>query len=301
MPVSTIAGLPAAERLRAEGIEIGEFRSAADRAEGLTVAILNLMPKKEETEADLLRALSAQPVHVNVIWLHAETHKSRNTAASHLNRFYTTFSRLQTEGIVPHAMIVTGAPIEKLEFEDVDYWPELCGILDHLRADGTPALLLCWAAFAGLYHSFGIKKHVIRHKISGVFNHAVEMPAHPLALEMQPSFDVPHSRFTEVIRSEVEQTGEVDIIAASPESGLYLMASRADGGRETYVTGHSEYGALTLDGEYRRDMSRGLSPDIPAHYYPGDNPAESPRFTWEHHRRSLFGNWILGVEKRHRL
>ncbi|MCM1482872.1 MAG: homoserine O-succinyltransferase [Muribaculaceae bacterium] len=285
--VSTVHGLPAADLLHDEGIDIHHIPAQG----ALNIAVLNLMPLKEPTERQLLRALSASRHDINVTWLIPATHTPRNTPTEHLEKYYTTFQALESGNIHIDGLIVTGAPIEKLEFNAVDYWPELCHILDTISAAHIPALLLCWAAFAGLYHRFGIEKHTLAHKISGVFPHHLTHSEHPLAAGMEPYFHIPQSRHTEIHRADVMATPGIDIIAESEESGLYLMASGTDNGRETYVTGHSEYDALTLDSEYRRDMSRGLNPDIPRHYYPEDNPQTTPHAAWEGHRKRLFANW----------
>ena len=311
--ITSVDGLPALCRLGNEKHgkqgNIGNTvtrvtsRGLFDKASGsaLRIAVLNLMPLKEPTELHLLQALASAGTEIDVSWLRMATHCSRNTSATHIGQFYMTFDQLLAHQGEPDGVIITGAPIERLPFESVDYWPELTALIDRLRQSGTPVMMLCWAAFAGLYHRYGVDKHVISRKISGVYPHRLLMPGHPLTRGMEAEFSVPHSRFTEVWRSGVEVHPDIDILAESPESGLYLMTSGADGGRELYVTGHSEYDALTLDGEYRRDLSRGLAPELPRHYYPDNNPDLTPAAGWISHREALYTNWVnLCIERKRR-
>lgn len=287
MSVTVQRGLPAIAELTDEGITVNVRNRDEKNDNAVRIAVLNLMPLKQQTESDIIRALSSSPASIDIEWIQPATHRSKNTDATHLDEFYSTFSDRPVTDF--DGIIITGAPIERIPFESVDYWPELCNIMDSIKAAQIPTMMLCWGAFAGLYHRYGIPKYVITDKISGVFPHRLLLPDHPAVAGCEPSFSVPHSRFTEVRRTDVERIKDVVILAESPESGLYLMCS-ADG-RELYVTGHSEYTALTLDSEYRRDMSRNMNPSIPAHYYPCDNPDLTPVIVWEQHRKCLFSNW----------
>lgn len=254
----------------------------------MRIAILNLMPLKVSTETQLLRLLSNNPLQIEITLLHMASHVSRTTSAEHLESFYSTFddvAHMHFDGL-----IITGAPIEKLDFEDVDYWPEMTKILDWARSAVQSTLHICWGAQAALYHHYGVRKHEVPQKISGVFSHRVTGAGSPIVTGFDDEFLAPHSRHTDVHAADIEATGEVDVLAVSDEAGVYLAAT-ADG-RQVFVTGHPEYDADTLAGEYRRDSEQGLSIPAPAHYFPGDDPTAVPLNRWRGHGHLLYSNWL---------
>lgn len=279
--------LPAAIALSRE--ENIEFNFEMD-SRPLRVGIVNLMPLKELTERDLLRRLSASPLSVEVRFIKMQTHTSRNASAEHLNRFYTTFNAAISSGPLD-GLIITGAPIENLAFEQVDYWRELTEIMDYARRNIRSTLYICWAAFAGLYHHHGIDKKMLSRKISGVFPHNVETDS-ALFNTVGREFFVPHSRYATVDINDIRRASDLQILSTSPQAGLYI-ASTADG-REIYITGHSEYAPETLDFEYRRDLAKGINPEIPANYYRDDNPDNEIVDRWRDSSSLLFSNWLAG-------
>lgn len=289
MPVRVPVSLPAVETLREENIfVIDEQRASSQDIRPLRIGILNLMPLKIMTETDLLRLISNTPLQIELDLIDTASHVSRNTPREHVEEFYKTFEDIRGQNY--DGFIITGAPVEKVDFEEVDYWEELCGIFDWARTHVTSTLYICWAAFAGLYHHYGVPKHVIDHKISGVFPHYVSDPRNPIFRGFDDEFYVPHSRFSELRREEVEAVNGLDIIAESPESGVYMVMAR--NGREFFITGHSEYSPGTLDFEYRRDLEKGMNPSVPSHYYVDDDPAKGPIVRWRSHANLLFSNWL---------
>lgn len=279
------AGLPAIAHLEREGI--GKVGQEPGRR-SLRIGILNLMPVKETTETDLLRLLSASPAQVEVAWFEPATHRSKTTAAAHLERFYSKLPERIEAGMFD-GFIVTGAPVEKLAFEDVDYWRELTELMDSLKKNVRSTLYICWAAFAGLYHHHGISKKLYDKKISGVFPHRIVTPA-ALTAGFDDEFHVPHSRFAGLDRREIASAPGLAIVSESDEAGVYIVGEV--NGRDFYITGHSEYSPLTLDSEYRRDLAKGMEPEIPANYYPDDDPGRMPVVRWRAHSRMLFDNWL---------
>ncbi len=289
MPVRVPVSLPAVEMLKEENIfVIDEQRASSQDIRPLRIGILNLMPLKIMTETDLLRLISNTPLQVELDLIDTASHVSRNTPREHVEEFYKTFEEIKDRNY--DGFIITGAPVEKVDFEEVDYWDELCGIFDWARTHVTSTLYICWAAFAGLYHHYGVPKHVIDRKISGVFPHRVNDRRNPIFRGFDDEFYVPHSRFSEVLREEVEQVKGLDIIAESPESGVYMVMAR--NGREFFITGHSEYSPYTLDFEYHRDLDKGMNPVVPAHYYIDDDPSKGPIVRWRSHANLLFSNWL---------
>lgn len=289
MPVRVPVSLPAVETLREENIfVIDEQRASSQDIRPLRIGILNLMPLKIMTETDLLRLISNTPLQVELDLIDTASHVSRNTPREHVEEFYKTFEDIRHQNY--DGFIITGAPVEKVDFEEVDYWQELCEIFDWARTHVTSTLYICWAAFAGLYHHYGVPKHVIDKKISGVFPHHISDPKNPIFRGFDDEFYVPHSRFSEVRRDEVERIEGLDIIAESAESGIYMVMAR--NGREFFITGHSEYSPGTLDFEYHRDLEKGMNPAIPAHYYVDDDPAKGPIVRWRSHANLLFSNWL---------
>ncbi len=283
--------LPAAQALSRE--ENIAFNLPTD-ARPLRVGIVNLMPLKEMTERDLLRRLSASSLPVEVSFIKMLSHTSRNTSAAHLDRYYTSFDRAISSRPLD-GLILTGAPVENLDFEQVDYWTELTEIMDFARRNISSTLYVCWAAFAGLYYHHGIDKTLLTRKISGVFPHAVEANV-PLLGGFSPEFFVPHSRYATVDIDAVRRTPELQVLATSPGAGLYIAAT--PGGREIYITGHSEYAPQTLGFEYRRDLAKGINPEIPANYYRDDNPDNEIVDRWRNHSELLFSNWLAAYVRR---
>ena len=289
MPIKIPKNLPAHDILTEENIFIMEdVRATSQDIRPLRLAVLNLMPTKITTETQIIRVLSNTPLQIDLTLLTMETHKSLNTPEEHMSAFYRKFS--EVKHLRFDVLIITGAPVENLEFDDVDYWNELCEIMAWSKKNVYSTLHICWAAQAGLFYHYNIKKYPLSRKMSGVFEHDNLMPNHPLMRGFDETFSAPHSRHTEIRREDIEATGKLDILAESEEAGIYIVASKKH--RLFYVTGHSEYDAETLALEYRRDLSRGLSPDIPRHYFPNDDPTLAPKNTWRAHAHLLFSNWL---------
>lgn len=289
MPVIIPNDLPAAGTLASENIfTMTEFRAAHQDIRPLRIAILNLMPTKETTETQLLRVLGNTPLQTEVVLVRLETHESRNTASEYLDRFYVPFSEIEHQKF--DGIIITGAPVENLPFEEVGYWPELVRILDWCRHHGFCTFHICWGAQAGLYHYYGIQKQGLADKCFGVYaNHAVTSNS-PLLRGFDDEFYIPHSRHTTVLREEILKVPQLEIIAESPEAGVSLVVSQD--GRQVFATGHSEYDPLTLASEYFRDLNKGLPITIPANYFPDDDPQKPPLVRWRSHGNLLFSNWL---------
>ncbi|MCH4250325.1 MAG: homoserine O-succinyltransferase [Microbacteriaceae bacterium] len=289
MPITVPDGLPAAAILRRENIfAIPEFRARSQDIRPLHILILNLMPTKVATETQLLRLLGNSPLQVDVELLQTATYTPTHVSAEYLLRFYETFDEVRERRF--DGLIITGAPVERLPFEEVDYWPELVDILEWSRENVWSTLHICWGAQAGLYHRYGVPKIPLAEKLVGVFEHTVEDRSDPLFRGFDDRFRVPHSRYTTVSREAVEAVPGLRILSTSPEAGVYAAAT-ADG-REVYLTGHAEYDRQTLADEYARDVRSGLTPALPRHYFPGDDPARSPRLTWRAASQLLMQNWL---------
>lgn len=289
MPVRVPISLPAVEALREENIfVIDEQRASSQDIRPLRIAILNLMPLKIMTETDLLRLISNTPLQVELDLIDTDSHVSKNTPREHIEAFYKKFEDVKHNNY--DGLIITGAPVEKVDFETVDYWDELTEIFDWAKKHVTSTLYICWAALAGLYHHYGIPKYVLDRKISGVFKHRIDDELNPIFRGFDDVFYVPHSRFSEVRREDIEKVPALKIIAESDESGIYMVMAR--GGREFFITGHSEYSPGTLDFEYHRDLEKGMNPSIPANYYENDDPANPPIVRWRSHANLLFSNWL---------
>lgn len=289
MPVKIPDTLPAMGILESENIFVmGESRAVHQDIRALRVAILNLMPTKIATETQLLRLLSNSALQVEVTLLHTATHQSRNVDAEHLLNHYLTFEDIRGEKF--DGLIITGAPVEQMPFEDVEYWDELTGILDWAETNVESTLHICWGAQAGLYHRYGIPKYDLPRKMFGVFEHRVLARTESLLRGFDDIFLAPHSRHTEIRRADVEKISELNILAESDEAGLYLLGRRD--GRHLYATGHSEYDPLTLKSEYDRDINKGLPIHIPKNYYPNDDPTQPPTVRWRGHSNLLFSNWL---------
>ncbi|MBQ0110188.1 MAG: homoserine O-succinyltransferase [Clostridiales bacterium] len=289
MPVKIPFSLPAAEELIKENIFImDEKRATMQDIRPLKIAILNLMPTKIVTETQFLRLLSNTPLQLDITLLGVQSHKSKNTPEEHLQAFYKSFDEVKGEKF--DGLIITGAPVEFLEFEDIDYWDELKDIIKWSKKNVYSTLYVCWAAFAGLYYNHGVEKLKLDKKISGVFRHRTLMPEHPLVRGFNLEFNAPHSRYSGVRREDIEKIDDLVILAESDEAGIYLIANR--NGREFYVTGHSEYDFDTLKKEYERDVLKGIDPEIPKHYFENDDPTATPRNTWRAHANLLYMNWL---------
>ncbi|MBB6478736.1 homoserine O-acetyltransferase MetA [Spirochaeta isovalerica] len=289
MPLKIQDGLPAIETLTEENIFVmTETRAIHQDIRPLKILILNLMPLKKATEVHLMRLLSNTALQVEVDLLRTATHESRNTSSDHLDVFYKTFDEISHHKY--DGMIITGAPVETLDFGEVSYWGEMERILKWTETNVTSTLHICWAAQAGLYFHYGVPKHPVEDKISGVFCHNIEAPKEPIVRGFDDSFLAPHSRHTEVRRKDIEAIPELTIISESEEAGIYIVSAR--NGRQIFVTGHSEYDPLTLKEEYERDLLKGLEPNIPKNYFPDDNPSLPPVVSWRSHANLLFSNWL---------
>ena len=289
MPIEVKGSLPATKILESENIfVITEERANAQDIRPLKIVILNLMPTKIETETQLLRLLGNSPLQVDIELLQMATHVSKNTSASHLNTFYKTFAEIKEEKF--DGMIITGAPIEHLEFEAVDYWEELQKIMNWSKTNVYSTMHICWGAQAGLYHHYGIAKKMLPEKLSGIFKHKILNPLHPLIRGFDDRFFAPHSRHTTVDRAEIEQNPNLMVLSVSNKAGVYLVAAKS--GRQFFVTGHAEYDRETLANEYHRDVAKGLNPKIPENYFPEDETEATPYFTWRSHANLLFSNWL---------
>lgn len=289
MPIRIQADLPAIEVLEAENIFVmTPARAAGQDIRPLHIAILNLMPTKTETEVQLLRLLGNTPLQVDVELLHPGSHVSKNTSSSYLNKYYKTFDEVKDRRF--DGLIITGAPVERLPFEEVDYWPEMCRVMDWTRENVYSTLYICWAAQAGLYYFYGIEKHALPEKLSGIYNHQVLRPTHPLMRGFDDNYLAPHSRYTEVRLADVEAREELIPLGVSDLAGLHIAAQR--GGRRIFVTGHAEYDRDTLSKEYFRDVKKGLNPPVPHNYFPDNDPSKTPPFTWRSNAHLLVSNWL---------
>ena len=289
MPIKIPHSLPAKEVLESENIFVmDEARAVSQDIRPLKISILNLMPTKVVTETQLLRLLSNTPLQVDITLLNTASHRSKNTAAEHLETFYKTFSSIEKEKY--DGLIITGAPVERLDFADVDYWDELCAIMEWSKTHVYTSLYVCWGAFAGLYYNHGIDKHPLEQKLSGVFRHRTRLPAHPLLRGFNETFCAPHSRYSYVIQSDIESNPALLLLSDSPEAGVYIAAS-VDG-REVYITGHPEYDTDTLRLEYLRDRAINPATPPPQHYFPENNPALPPVNTWKAHAHLFYTNWV---------
>lgn len=289
MPIRIQSDLPVKEILERENIFVmDEGRSTHQDIRPIQILILNLMPLKEETELQLLRSLSNTPLQVDVTFMTVESHQSKNTSMSHLNKFYETFQTVKGRRF--DGMIITGAPVEQMEFEEVDYWEELKEIMDWTEEHVTSTIYLCWAAQAGLYYHFGLRKRPLDHKMFGLFWHKVSNRKIPLVRGFDDMFLAPHSRHTEVPMEEIRGCKELTVLAESQEAGLFL--AMAEEGRKIFVMGHPEYDRVTLDGEYKRDLGKGLPIEIPQNYYREDDPQSKPLLMWRAHANNLYTNWL---------
>ena len=289
MPIKIPTGLPAAEVLQSENIFVmDELRATAQDLRPLRIAILNLMPTKITTENQIIRLLSNSPLQIELTLLRVASHVSANVSPKHMETFYRTYDEVKNEKF--DGLIITGAPVENLEFRDVDYWDELCEIMRWSKTNVYSTLHICWAAQAALNFHYGIPKYPLPAKMFGVFEHKNLEPNHPLLRGFDERFKAPHSRHTEVRHEDIANCPKLEILAESEEAGVYIIASRKR--RMFYVTGHSEYDNTTLAAEYFRDVNRGLDIEIPKHYFPDDDPKNIPPNVWRGHAHLLFSNWL---------
>lgn len=289
MPIKIQRDLPAREILENENIFVmDDFRAVHQDIRPLNVLILNNMPVKQDTELQLLRALSNTPLQVDVTFMNTKSHISQNTSANHLNRFYCTFDDIKEEKF--DGMIITGAPVEDITFEEVDYWDEICMIMDWAETHVTSTLHICWGAQAGFYHYYGINKIKLPQKLFGIYEHRVNNRKIPLVRGFDDVFLAPHSRHTATSTEELKNCKELTILAESEEAGVFLAL--AEEGKKIFVTGHPEYDRLTLKNEYFRDLNKGLPIQVPYNYFPGDDPEQKPLLTWRSHSNNLYTNWL---------
>ena len=289
MPLKISKKLPAVEALKNENIFVMDSeRAESQEIRPLKILIINLMPLKVSTETDLIRLLSNTPLQMEVDFLRMTSHTPKNTSIEHMMQFYKSFDEVKKSKY--DGMIVTGAPIEHLPFEEVKYWKELQGIFDWGRTNVTSTFFICWAAQAGLYHYYGIPKYPLDEKIFGVFEHSVYDRLTPFFRGFDDVFYVPQSRDTEIRKEDILKVPELNLLSESPISGVYLVMAR--GGREIFITGHSEYSPYTLDSEYKRDLKKGLPIKLPQNYYLNDDPKNQPVVRWRSHANLLFSNWL---------
>ena len=289
MPIKIPNDLPAVKVLNDENIFVmTEARAVSQDIRPLRILLLNLMPKKIETETQLSRLLGNTPLQVELELIRTKTHQSKNTSEEHLLAFYKTFDDVRDRKF--DGMIITGAPVEHLPFEEVEYWDELCTIMEWTKTHVHSTFHICWGAQAGLYYHFGVKKYPLDKKMFGIFPHKVDYRRPILLRGFDDVFMAPHSRHTEIRREDLEQIPNMKILASSEEAGIY--AAMTEGGKQIFITGHSEYDALTLDAEYKRDIALGRPIEIPKNYYPDDDPTREPNVCWRSHANLLYSNWL---------
>ncbi len=289
MPIKIPNDLPAVHTLQEENIFVmTETRAITQDIRPLNILLVNLMPKKIETETQLARLLGNSPLQVNLELIHTKQHVSKNTPAEHLFTFYKTFDDIKEKNY--DGCIITGAPVELMPYEEVEYWPELCEIMEWTKSHVHSTLHICWGAQAGLYYHYGIPKVILPEKYSGVFRHHADYKQSILLRGFDDEFMVPQSRNTTVMREDVEAVPELKILASSEETGVYIMTTKQ--GRQVFITGHSEYDGDTLRSEYLRDVKAGLAPKVPKNYFPDDDPTREPRVTWRSHANLLYSNWL---------
>jgi len=289
MPLNLPDQLPAVELLKKENIFIMDSGRATEQdIRPLRIVILNLMPLKITTETDLVRLLSNTPLQLELEFMKLKSHTSKNTSIEHMKQFYKSFHKMRDQRY--DGMIITGAPVEQMPFEEVTYWEELKEIFDWAKTHVTSTLYICWAAQAGLYHGYGIKKYPLDKKMFGVFKHTFNDPHNSISRGFDDEFFVPHSRHTEVRREDILKVADLTLLSESEESGVYMVMAR--NGREFYITGHSEYSPNTLDTEYKRDVHKGLSIEVPRNYYTDNDPSKKPLVKWRAHANLLFTNWL---------
>lgn len=289
MPIKVQSNLPAKKILEDENIFImDEYRALHQDIRPLQIAILNLMPNKQETEVQLLRSLSNTPLQVDITFLTTGTYVGKNTPTSHLDQFYLTCQEVYNRKF--DGLIITGAPVELMEFEEVAYWDELASIMEWSKTNVTSTLHICWGAQAGLYYHYGIQKRKLDKKMFGIFEHRVLKRKVPLVRGFDDIFYAPHSRHTTVDKEDILKYEDLEILAESDEAGIFLVMGQD--GKQIYIMGHPEYDRISLDKEYRRDIDRGLDIDLPVNYYPSNCPVNRPNLVWRAHSNALYTNWL---------
>ncbi|MGN0317325.1 MAG: homoserine O-succinyltransferase [Lachnospira sp.] len=289
MPIKIQSDLPAKAELEEENIFVmDENRAISQDIRPLQIVVLNLMPIKQDTELQLLRSLSNTPLQIDVTFLQMKSHESRNTSASHIKKFYEVFDDIKDKTF--DGLIITGAPVEKMEFEEVNYWEELTQIMEWSRDNVTSTIHICWGAQAGLYYHYGIGKKLLPKKLSGVYKNRVIDRKVPLVRGFDDEFMAPHSRYTEADREMILKDKRLKVLADSEEAGIYIVLG--DDGKRIFVMGHPEYDRLTLDQEYKRDIEKGIEPDMPVNYYPDNDCNRKPVLSWRSHANNLYTNWL---------
>ena len=289
MPIKVSADLPAKKIMEEENIfMMDDTRAMSQDIRPLEIAILNLMPLKEATEVQMLRSLSNTPLQVNMTFLTTSSYIGKNTAKSHLDQFYLMFEDVKNKKF--DGLIITGAPVENLEFTEVAYWDELCSIMEWSKKNVTSTLHICWGAQAGIYYHYGINKYPLEKKMSGVFSHRVHKRKEPFVRGFDDVFFMPHSRYTAVSVEEVYADERLTVLADSEKAGICI--AMAQEGKQIFVFGHPEYDRMTLDEEYRRDTAKGINPEIPENYYPDNDPEQKPLLTWRAHCNTMYSNWL---------
>lgn len=289
LPIKIPEGLPAKELLEKENIFVmGETRAITQDIRPLRILILNLMPLKEKTELQFLRLLSNSPLQLEIEFLTTSSHNSKNTSIIHMEKFYSKFDEVKSKKF--DGMIITGAPVENLEYEEVDYWKELVEIMDWSKKNVISTIYICWAAQAALYHFFELTKRKLRQKVFGVYWHDILIPSDPLVRGFDEKFLAPHSRYTEVAIEDIRKCNDINILAASKKVGFFL--GTAENGKQIFVMGHPEYDKFTLFEEYKRDLSKGVKISKPCNYFKDNNPNKTPLFLWKAHANNLYSNWL---------
>lgn len=292
MPIITKTGLPVNEILRREKIQILEELETKENSdespELLQIAILNLMPLKEDTELQLLRKLSTSGKNIKITFVNVISYISKTTAPEHMKRFYSTFEDIKEKYF--DGLIITGAPVEQMNFEDVAYWNELTKIMDWSEIHAKSTLHICWGAQAGLYYHYGIDKHILNNKMFGVFNHKIDDKNSKILFGFEDGFKAPHSRHTTVSKEDIEKNPKLNIVSESDEAGVFIVENEDK--NQIFITGHLEYASDTLNNEYKRDLTKGLTIQIPENYYPENNPEKSPIYSWKENGDRVYSNWI---------
>lgn len=289
MPIRVQNDLPVKEILESENIFVmDEYRAAHQDIRPIRIGLLNLMPLKEDTELQILRSMSNTPLQVDVVFVNVSSHIAKNTSTSHINKFYEPFDAIKDQKF--DGFIITGAPVEQIPFEDVDYWEELKEIMEWTKTNVTSTLHLCWGAQAALYHHYGIEKKMLPEKVFGIYRHRVKNRKIPLVRGFDDVFFAPHSRHTEVPREAIEAEPELTVLAVSEQAGVFLCINEEN--RQIFVMGHPEYDRITLDKEYKRDLAKGLDIKMPVNYYPDDDSENKPLLSWRSHANNLYTNWL---------
>ncbi len=289
MPIYTKAGLPANDILKKEKIQIiEELENKKNLEQSKKIAILNLMPLKEDTELQLLRKLSTSEKNIEITFVNVTSYICKTTAPEHLEKFYSTFEQIKNKFF--DGLIITGAPVEQMPFEDVTYWDELTKIMKWSETNAKSTLHICWGAQAGLYFHYGIQKHSLENKMFGVFEHKIQDKESKILDGMEDGFMVPHSRHTTVYKEDIEQNPDLKIVSESDKAGIFIVENKIK--NQIFITGHSEYAVDTLDKEYKRDVSKGLEIQIPENYYLNNNPEENPVYSWKENGNRIYANWV---------